>query len=287
MKDGELTVYPLSLILHPSSLINVLLRLTTLPLMPDDRLHFALDVLNGEPDAHRIVADLLEEQGEAGLADWARGRKNNGRKRLEFAISLLPADAAVRLGCDFVEHVLDGLRRSFRAVPQIVNAVTSIRDAFQTPFPAAPRESSALQWAEFLTSADQLNVYAETNVSPWTRQFALLFEMRAGLEELAQSVRHAVSAGEERAAGNERKAVHLEHQSRVAIRKLSRRMREAALPVEQPEGRRRRFFGLLATPESPPHTESRPASVKAEELRWQMERTKEAVGELLGECGGR
>jgi hypothetical protein len=257
-----------------------------LSIMPDERLHFALDVLNGEPDAHRIVADLLEEQGEAGLADWARGRKNNGRKRLEFAISLLPVDAAVRLGCDFVEHALDRQRRSFRSVPQIIHAVAAIREAFQVPHPAAPRESSPLAWAEYLTSGELLNVYAETNISPWERQFAILFEIRAGLEELAQSVRHASSAEERRRVGNERKAVHLEHQARIAIRKLARRMREASLSMStgRPETPRRRFFGLLGGRTPDPATDwDRSSSSKSDELRWQMERAREAIEELLNE----
>jgi hypothetical protein len=254
--------------------------------MSDERLHFALGILDGEPDAHRVVADLLEEQGEPGLADWARGRKNNGRKRLEFAIGLLPPDAAVRLGCDFAEHVLNGVRRTIRVVPQILNAVASIRESFRARPEATAISDSALSWAEFLVSQELLDLYDE-NITRWERQFTVLFELRAGLERLSQTVRHVLSANEQRRDGNERKAVHLEHQARVAVRKLARRMREAALPAAQPQGTRRRFFGLIVAPDPPPAAWVHPGAAKADELRWQMERTRVVIEELLQESPAR
>lgn len=256
--------------------------------MPDERLQFALEILNGEPDAHRIVADLLEEQGEPGLASWARGRKNNGRKRLEFAISLLPPEAAIRLGCDFADHALDRLRPGIRFIPQLANAVASIRDAFAGwPDPAELEQS--LVWADFLASGIPQHEYFDSNIGPWDRVFAILTELRVGLQELSSAVRHALSAVQQRRDGNERKAVHLEQLARDAIRKLSRRTREASLSTGRPEpAPRRRFFGLFGGQNRDAvDTWIRSSSAKADELRWQMERTKAVIEELLHESPAR
>ena len=69
-----------------------------------DRYVLGLAVLEGDRDARRILADLLEEQGDRGLAQWARGCPAKSARRLDFIIMLLPCPAAIRLGCDFLSQ---------------------------------------------------------------------------------------------------------------------------------------------------------------------------------------
>lgn len=71
-----------------------------------DRLALGQQVLDGDRDAKKILADLLEEQGERGLAQWARGCGGRGVQRLNLVLMLLPCRAALRLGTNFFEHVL-------------------------------------------------------------------------------------------------------------------------------------------------------------------------------------
>lgn len=80
----------------------------------EERCFLALSILEGEREAHRILADLLEEEGDAGLASWARSRKGtNFRKRFEISLGVLPARLNVSLAADFVSHTLAWLARMY------------------------------------------------------------------------------------------------------------------------------------------------------------------------------
>jgi hypothetical protein len=68
-----------------------------------DRYVLGLAVLEGDRDARKILADLLEEQGDRGLAQWARRCQNRSHRRLDLAIMLLPCRIAVRLGAIFAQ----------------------------------------------------------------------------------------------------------------------------------------------------------------------------------------
>jgi hypothetical protein len=70
-----------------------------------DRCSLALAVLEGEKDANKILADLLEDSGQRGLAQWARARKGKLRKRLDFVLAILPYEVVAQLACDFVDHL--------------------------------------------------------------------------------------------------------------------------------------------------------------------------------------
>ena len=65
----------------------------------------ALDVLNNQRDAHKILGDLLEEMGDTAGAQFARSDRKNPRKRLDLAIGLLPMLAAARIACDYFVHI--------------------------------------------------------------------------------------------------------------------------------------------------------------------------------------
>lgn len=69
-----------------------------------DRYALALAMLDGDREARKILADLLEEQGERGLAQWAREGRRDKRRTLEFAVVLLPCRLAIGLVSDFILH---------------------------------------------------------------------------------------------------------------------------------------------------------------------------------------
>ena len=64
----------------------------------NERLMLIVDMLDGVPESHKILADLLEESGERGLAQWARARKGKLSQRLSFCLlytSPSPRDATL------------------------------------------------------------------------------------------------------------------------------------------------------------------------------------------------
>ena len=94
--------------------------------MDCDRYLLTIAMLDGEPDAQHILADLLEEQGDVGVAQWARARKRHVVPRLELAIGLLPHRAALSLACDFAEHVIESRRTNWWA-PNISDGFEPLR----------------------------------------------------------------------------------------------------------------------------------------------------------------
>jgi hypothetical protein len=69
-----------------------------------DRYALAIALLEGDREARKVLADLLEEQGDRGLAQWARGGGNAKHRRLDFALMLLPCGDAIRLSMEFMRH---------------------------------------------------------------------------------------------------------------------------------------------------------------------------------------
>jgi len=69
-----------------------------------DRYALALAMLEGDREARKILADLLEEQGERGLAQWARAGKSRPCDRVDFVLGLLPWPRTLRLGWGFYLH---------------------------------------------------------------------------------------------------------------------------------------------------------------------------------------
>lgn len=68
-----------------------------------DVLTLILAVLDRDGDAHRILADLLEEAGQPGAAQHARARKSKTQKRIDFALTVIPARMAIGIACEFLQ----------------------------------------------------------------------------------------------------------------------------------------------------------------------------------------
>lgn len=74
---------------------------------PTEMFVLGLGVLNHEPDTHKILADVLEEQGELGMAQWARSKKSSRIKRLDFVLAILPTRLALGVACSFAARALE------------------------------------------------------------------------------------------------------------------------------------------------------------------------------------
>jgi hypothetical protein len=76
-----------------------------------DRYIFALAMLEGDRAARQVLADMLEEQGERGLAQWAREGRRDKRRTLEFGVMLLSCRPAIGLAAEFIGKLFDSADR--------------------------------------------------------------------------------------------------------------------------------------------------------------------------------
>jgi hypothetical protein len=99
-------------------------------------------VLNRDDETRKVLADLLEESGQRGLAKWARKGKGPKRKRLDFVLAIVPYTNAVLLACDFVDHLGAELfkGRGRRIVEIVRNAVRG--EQLSTPWLSEARETA-------------------------------------------------------------------------------------------------------------------------------------------------
>ena len=74
-------------------------RQTLLPLLASS--------LDGTQDSLLVLADLLEEAGSDEIADRARTQELRLQKQLRFVIQLAPKELLLRLGCDYLTHIVD------------------------------------------------------------------------------------------------------------------------------------------------------------------------------------
>ena len=73
--------------------------------MHTDRYTLALAMLDGDRAARQVLADMLEEQDERGLAQWAREGRKDKRRTLEFVVMLLACRPGIGLAAKFVGKV--------------------------------------------------------------------------------------------------------------------------------------------------------------------------------------
>jgi hypothetical protein len=103
-----------------------------------DRYALALAMLEGDREARKVLADMLEEQGERGLAQWAREGRNKAERRLDLAIMLLPCSEAIVLGAEFCDSCLASnhlvLDTSERASPIVESWITGTKTKDEAVF---------------------------------------------------------------------------------------------------------------------------------------------------------
>jgi hypothetical protein len=131
-----------------------------------NRLIFAVSVLKQEEYAEQILGDLLEEEGERALADWARASKKAWHKRLDFVLGILPHRLTLKISSEFLYRSLNILAQldqrttyaggtDSSSMESIVRAVSTIRDwAAGKPLSSQNLPKSRLPLHEFALSPD-------------------------------------------------------------------------------------------------------------------------------------
>jgi len=88
-----------------------------------DILTLVLAVLDREPEAHRILADLLEETGQPGAAQFARAKKSKLQKRIDFTLTAIPARMAIGLGCQFLAKECRQIYRKYGEAVKLLDQI--------------------------------------------------------------------------------------------------------------------------------------------------------------------
>lgn len=244
---------------------------------------FALEILDRQPAAHIVVADLLEELGDQGLAQWARSRKSNLRKRLDLVLAMLPCEVTLILGCDFVQHAVE----VWHEYPDIRRELQQELFAFGEPYTEhrteyilAPGWFQALRnWAAG-TSELQVDKISELPALFRSRR-AEIFHSYGELVEAVLFRQQAITATHE--GGRDGHVRNLEQQSRTHIRKAANESRLSIQIIDQVGASTssqswREWFGLRAQPQP---RRQLPRHTRSDEMKWQINRTRETIERLL------
>lgn len=244
----------------------------TVMLHDHNRLVFALNVLEGEEDAHLILADMLEEAGEHALAEFARAQKGSRHKRLDFVLAILPHRVTLGIVCQFLVHSLliineheplDHMEPSSRgSMIPLVTAINSIRD-----------------WARDGSSDDGLADHVATigAVGPWA------YGVR-DIDTTMQTLHLAVTCtqiAESNVANQPKLANQNAGASIDACRKVAKAAREMPKPLLarlQWDQRRRNLVRGV--------DEGLPDRLTSNPATWQVDFTREAIFDLLQQQDG-
>jgi hypothetical protein len=214
-----------------------------------DRYALALAMLDGDRDARKVLADLLEEQGERGLAQWAREGRNQKHRRLVFAVHLMPCRVAI----GFATHLLKN---------------TFLKDQSL----AAARLTAAVeQWCQGrlddrqvqATCAKELAQWRVERRNPWVRvDSADAMIANSGADRLVEAISAAIDAEKHMAENEYQSAARRENESRQWVRQILIMTRSRSFPpVMEPDGSTRSLSSI----------------------DWQIEHTKVVFQELLSQ----
>lgn len=214
------------------------------------RLSLATGILDGEKDAHRILADMLDESGERGLADWCRAKKSGMRKRLEIVLGVVPHRIAVRLAAEFLRHAIRQTPEQFQRLGLPIEALE-----FVCVWSGAP-ESSTRDSVPNLDEAVNILKYDDSN-----RTFAEDYQFYVEFPGLTRAIREA----------------------KLALCEAVETSRKADSPEAEETGKALHFAGEAATFA---RRVARISSSLARQnpvdgMRWQVIRTRDVIEETL------
>ena len=137
---------------------------------PDERLYFARAVLRHEPDTHKVLGDLLEEEGDRAMANWARARKGSKYKRLDFVMALLPYLVTLRLGTEYLSHALTQANKRSRTSWYYRAATPQSSQARGALSPLITAVDTISQWTQGKVDADAMNdaCMVCSRIGPWS-----------------------------------------------------------------------------------------------------------------------
>lgn len=179
-----------------------------------------LSVLKHEPDTHKILADILEEQGERGMAQWARSKKSSRIKRLDFVLAVLPIRVGVRVACDFAERALEmkpqPLQRSRRSRGYIPDEHPPTKDMLQLVGKAKLLVAESVNTESVF---DPLSEWYQTSFYGAREEVEMLLEIKVATECLWRA--------QEYQAANDYKGERTQVTAcRTAVRKVAKLTRE-------------------------------------------------------------
>ena len=215
-----------------------------------DRYVLAIAMLEGDRDARKVLADLLEEEGERGLAQWARQGSHTKLRRLDFALMLLPCRSAMVLAIVFLKHAFK------------TRADNAVYAGFTT---------RVLEWQHGQINNEELLAECRTLIEGMPVDWGVSQprarrtgrhnpNLRAAIESLVAAVTSAIQAEQVQAgvalSGTPR---HFESTALLHLRAVARASQNQVLPARSP------------TAATPPPTE----------IDWQIEQAKALFQRLL------
>jgi len=252
----------------------------------EERCFLALSILDGELEAHRILADLLEEEGDAGLANWARSRKGrNHRKRFEISIGVLPAKVDVALAAEFALHMMQWLDRPYPEMSPFAANVDVVlkwakgetRDAFLV---AACQEFATASFFD-LAGADRM--YGEDNVIYGALPGETVWQLGLALSSLARAAQSALDSAESR---EPRMIRHFRNETAHLTRATAKACREELCHHIYPQNidEHLAFHAMGHYGNANRYRYHKHSNVPGRnELTWQMEHVREVLRDLTGE----
>jgi hypothetical protein len=215
-----------------------------------DRYVLAIAMLDGDRDARKILADLLEEQGERGLAQWARGGSNQKHRRLDLALMLLPCRAAISLAVDFVEHAFPS-----RADKTLFGPLAErVKQWHLSEFSDAAMASYGQRWIADMPYGWGIRPRGMRNTGVRNAN------LKAAIESLVAAVTCAVNAElATHGAAPSGTPRHWESMTLLHLRAVARASQNQALPVRSATA----------------------ATAAPTEIVWQIEQTKTQLQQLL------
>ena len=231
--------------------------------LPHDRLIFALSVLDGEEGAHRILGDMLEEEGDRGLAQWARARKGKRHKRIDFVLGLLPHQVSLGLACDFLAHSLDLMDKHEWRNPRMGARVSGQR-LLRSRIGAL---SVISDWSRGLATSEQMAAQRSKihSVGPWAHGIQ---DLNLATQALLVAVDYSIAASHSEDASTAR---HQASESRNSSRKVAKLSRQFVRPVVDDL----RYHGSQAEREA--------LTAEYDPVAWQFQHIRDVIHELLEE----
>ena len=226
-----------------------------------DRYSLALGVLHGEPDTHKILADVLEDQGDRGLAAWARARKSRRTKRLDFVLAVLPYRTTLRLGCEFLRHAVADPKAN-----RLNRGIELIHDWTKGESTAAELDQGCTVLSQVLPTRWEFDVRS----------------LDSSLQALHRAARLAHVAAEYETAANARKCREHASLTSDAVRRVAKSSRVVAQEITI----RNRYSrppspGVFANLFRRDRREPQVAVTTGDELSWQCDRVEQVIVDIL------
>lgn len=188
-----------------------------------DRLLLALDLLQGDRDARLILADVLDDEGDRALADWARFGSMKRHRTLDFVLAVLPHRLTLRLACDYFasslsrleEHKISGFMNHESYQPTLQPLITAVQ--------------YGSQWARGKIDDDTFHEHRNTiaSVGPWAHGIR---DLDLSMQSLHMALTYTEIA-ESELRSDVAFALHEARQSRDASRKVAKASREILRPM--------------------------------------------------------